>query len=106
MSTERRKGGVVVFERPINVHLMAIDGTWRRSCAMTDVSEKSASLVVEGSLEGLNLTEFFLLLSSTGLAYRRCQLEWVKADRVGVSFIKQTQNQKAPAKYNPEATVP
>jgi hypothetical protein len=42
---------------------------------------------VEGSLKGLDLKEFFLLLSSTGLAYRRCQLVRVDGDQIGVSFL-------------------
>jgi hypothetical protein len=40
-------------------------------------ADSGARLSVEGSGEGLLLKEFFLLLSSTGLAYRRCQLAWV-----------------------------
>ena len=40
-----------------------------------------------GSIEGLQLTEFFLVLSSTGLAYRHCRLAWVNGDQVGVSFL-------------------
>ena len=68
--------------------MMGIDGTWRRGCIMEDVSESGARLVVQGSVEGLNLKEFFLLLSSTGLAYRRCQLAWVNGEKIGVSFIK------------------
>jgi len=31
-------------------------------------------------MQGLALKEFFLLLSSTGLAYRRCRLDWVNGD--------------------------
>jgi hypothetical protein len=37
----------------------------------------------------LTLNEFFLLLSSTGLAYRRCQLERVNGEELQVSFIRQ-----------------
>jgi hypothetical protein len=43
---------------------------------------------VEGALEVLHLNEFFLLLSSTGLAYRRCELVWVNGEQIGVSFLK------------------
>jgi hypothetical protein len=57
---------------------MAIDGTWRRDSIMEDVSETGAKLTLEGSIEGLQIKEFFLLLSSTGLAYRRCELAWIK----------------------------
>jgi hypothetical protein len=55
---------------------------------MEDVSETGARLTVVGNVEGLNLKEFFLLLSSTGLAYRRCELAWVNGDQVGASFLK------------------
>ena len=85
---ERRKGERVTFERGIPAHMMGIDGTWRRECTMEDVSETGAKLTVEGSVEGLHLKEFFLLLSSTGLAYRRCELSWVNGDQIGVNFLK------------------
>ena len=61
--------------------MMAIDGTWRRPCTMEDVSETGARLTVEGSIEGLALKEFFLLLSTMGKAYRRCQLASVNGVR-------------------------
>ena len=94
MVTERRKGERVVFERGIDAHMMGIDGTWRRDCKMEDVSETGAKLTVEGSVVGLNLKEFFLLLSSTGLAYRRCELAWVNGDQTGVNFLKQADKKK------------
>jgi hypothetical protein len=83
-----RKSERVDFERGIPVYIMGIDGTWRRDCKMIDVSQTGARLQVEGSFEGLDLKEFFLLLSSTGLAYRRCELAWVNGDQVGASFLK------------------
>lgn len=86
--TDRRKDDRVVFERGFPAHMMGIDGTWRRNCLVEDVSESGAKLTVEGSVEGLNLKEFFLLLSSTGLAYRRCALAWVNGEQIGVSFLK------------------
>ena len=78
----------------IAAHMMGIDGTWRRDCVMEDVSETGAKLTVEGSVEGLHLKEFFLLLSSTGLAYRRCELAWVNGDQIGVNFLKQGDKKK------------
>lgn len=78
----------VVFERGFAANMMAIDGTWRRPCTMEDVSETGARLTVDGSIEGLPLKEFFLLLSTVGNAYRRCQLAWVNGDQVGVFFLK------------------
>jgi hypothetical protein len=94
MVAERRKGERVTFERGISAHMMGIDGTWRRDCTMEDISETGAKLSVEGSVEGLHLKEFFLLLSSTGLAYRRCELAWVNGDQIGVTFLKQGDGKK------------
>ena len=79
---------------------MAIDGTWRRACVLVDVSETSATIAVEGSVEGLNLQEFFLLLSSTGLAYRRCELDRINGDQMGVNFLrrrKRKEEEEGPA---------
>ena len=42
---------------------------------------------MESSIQGLVLKEFFLLLSSSGLAYRRCELAWVNGDEIGVKFF-------------------
>jgi PilZ domain len=102
---DRRKGERVVFERGINAHMMGIDGTWRRECIVEDISETGAKLTVEGSIEGLNLKEFFLLLSSTGLAYRRCELAWVNGDQVGVNFLKQENKKKARRASASEETI-
>ena len=97
MNAERRKGERVTFERGIRARMMGIDGTWHRDCVMEDISEIGAKLAVDGSVEGLNLKEFFLLLSSTGLAYRRCELAWVNGDQIGVSFLKPNDKKKKPA---------
>ena len=96
-TSERRKGERVIFERGIPAHMMGIDGTWRRECTMEDISETGAKLTVEGSVEGLHLKEFFLLLSSTGLAYRRCELSWVNGDQIGVNFLKTGDKRKKAA---------
>jgi hypothetical protein len=85
---QRRKGERVVFQKGFDAHMMAIDGTWRRACVLKDVSEEGAMLIMESSIEGLPLKEFFLLLSSSGLAYRRCELAWVNGNQIGVNFIK------------------
>jgi hypothetical protein len=42
------------------------------------------------------MKEFFLVLSSTGLAYRRCQLAWVNGDKVGVTFLKRGEKKNKP----------
>ena len=99
MVAERRTGERVIFERGFSAHMMGIDGTWRRECIMEDVSETGAKLTVEGSVEGLHLKEFFLLLSSTGLAYRRCELAWVNGDRSASISLRPatTRSEKAPS---------
>lgn len=85
---ELRKARRVAFERGYDVHIMAIDGTWRRSCKIKDISDTGAKLNLESSLDGLQLKEFFLVLSSTGLAFRRCELAWVNGEEMGVYFIR------------------
>jgi PilZ domain len=80
----------VDFDSGIPVQIMGIDGTWRRNCSMVDVSQTGARLQVEGSIEGLDLKEFFLVLSSTGLAYRRCRMVRLAGDQIGVEFLKST----------------
>jgi hypothetical protein len=96
-----RKSGRVDFERGIPVFIMGIDGTWRRDCMMFDVSQSGARLCIEGSFEGLDLKEFFLLLSSTGLAYRRCRLVRVAGEQVGVEFLAREKAKKKSQKRLP-----
>ena len=69
-----RKSERVDFERGVHVYIMGIDGTWRRDCMMFDVSQTGARCASKDPFDGLDLKEFFLLLSSTGLAFRRCQI--------------------------------
>jgi hypothetical protein len=88
MNWGARKSVRVSFERGIDVDILAIDGTWRRACKMLDVSNTGARLVVNSSIEGLRLKEFFLLLSKTGKVYRRCELVRVNGDEIGVQFLK------------------
>jgi hypothetical protein len=78
----------VTFSRGYDVCIMAIDGTWRRDCQLNAISDTDAMLTVEGSIQGLNLKEFFLLLSSTGLAYRRCELVRVNGTEMDVHFLR------------------
>jgi hypothetical protein len=90
----RMEDAGVSFEHGFDVYLMAIDGTWRRDCVMQEASDSGATLLVHGSIEGLNLKEFFLLLSSTGLAYRRCKLSWVNGAQIGAKFLQRIARKK------------
>jgi hypothetical protein len=93
---EQRKAHRVVFEKGFTANMMAIDGTWGRPCIMMDVSDTSARLSIDGSIEGPAMTEFFLVLSAMGKAYRRCQLAWVNGNQVGVYFLKPRKKKKHP----------
>ncbi len=94
MVGSNRKETRVVFQCGLPACMMSIDGTWRRSCMLEDISETGAQLTVEGSIQDLNLKEFFLLLSSTGLAYRHCQLLHGNGEEVGVVSLEK---EKKPA---------
>jgi hypothetical protein len=52
----------VAVDRAIPANIMAIDGTWRRTCTVKDVSDTGAKLMVDASDQGLALKEFFLVL--------------------------------------------
>jgi hypothetical protein len=86
----------VTFSRGYGVCIMGIDGTWRRDCMLNAISDTDAVLTVEGSIQGLNLKEFFLLLSSTGLAYRRCELVRVNGAEIDVQFLIGKNKKKKP----------
>ena len=58
----------VTFGRGYDVCIMDIDGTWRRDGLLKAVSDSDAVLTVEGSVQGLNLKEFFLLLLGARLS--------------------------------------
>ena len=88
MSDDAKAPERVTFSRGYGVCIMGIDGTWRRDCLLNAISDNDAILTVEGSIQGLNLKEFFLLLSSTGLAYRRCELVRVNGTEMDIRFLR------------------
>ena len=96
MAWGARKAERVRLENRYPVNLMGIDGTWRRNCFLVDVSATGAKLEVEGSLEVLKALEFFLVLSSTGLAFRRCELVRVDGPEVGVRLITEKKTKRRP----------
>lgn len=98
MADETKGAERVTFSRGYDVCIMAIDGTWRRDCQLNAISDYDASLTVEGSVQGLNLKEFFLLLSSTGLAYRRCELVRVNGSEMDIQFLKGKNRKKRSAR--------
>ena len=95
-SPENRKRRRVAFTREIPVRIQAIDGTWSRQCAMLDIAEDGAKLLIKESVESLRLKEFFLVLSTTGSAFRRCELKWLNGDEMGVQFLEKALPQLPP----------
>ena len=95
MKGEDRRAARVRLEHRYPVNLMGVDGTWRRACFLLDVSDTGAKIEVEGSIDVLKAREFFLVLSSTGLAYRRCELIWIDGSTVGVQFVSIKPSKKA-----------
>jgi len=83
-----RKSSRVTFTRGIEVAMVAIDGTWQRPATLLDVSATGARIVVDGSLERLQVREFFLVLSRQGIVYRRCELVRVNQNELGIRFLK------------------
>lgn len=87
MKFGKRRSERVEFAKGIPVRMVGIDGTWSRDCLMADASDTGARLTVEGSLAGLEVKEFFLLLSATGLAFRRCRMVRLAGDQIGIEFV-------------------
>lgn len=85
---ERRQSDRVQFGRGYTARIMAIDGTWQRDCRIGDVSDTGAKLKIRGSITDIKTNEFFLLLSATGTAFRRCERVWVNGSEFGVRFLK------------------
>ncbi|WP_375304149.1 PilZ domain-containing protein [Bradyrhizobium sp. A11] len=96
MKFDGRKAFRVKMDHRQPINLMGSDGTWRRRCVLLDVSQSGAKVEVEGTLDVLQAKEFFMVLSSTGLAYRRCELVWIDGTMAGIQFIT-TDGKKKPA---------
>ena len=85
--TNKRKARRVEFTGGIPVRIVGVDKIWSRDCLMMDVAADGAKLTLKQPVEGLDLKEFFLILSTTGLAYRRCELVWLNGKELGVRFL-------------------
>jgi hypothetical protein len=86
--TERRNFNRVMLGKGYSAKIMAIDGTWQRDCRISDVSETGAKLAILGAVSGIDTKEFFLVLSATGNAHRRCERVWLQGDEIGVRFLR------------------
>jgi hypothetical protein len=104
-ATERRNGAKRVgFENPLDVRVMAIDGTWCIDGQLIDVSETGARIRLTGS--AAKDTEFFLLLTKFGdPVFRRCKRRWVNGALMGVSFYRDFIGEKPLAQLRREAEL-
>ena len=100
---ELRKAKRVVFERGFAANMMAIDGTWRRSCVMEDASDGGAKLTVEGPLEGLQLSVSAAFLNWACLSPLRISMG--HGDQFGVTFLRRT-DVKRNAETKPKSETP
>src|SRR5690349_24242253 len=85
---ERRRSSRVQFGRGYMARIMAIDGTWQRDCKIGDVSDTGAKLKIHGRVDNIDMREFFLVLTDSGSAHRRCERIWLNGDEIGVRFLK------------------
>jgi len=86
-AAEQNEKQFVRFERPLPVRIMAIDGTWCVDSRLIEIADSGAQVELTG--QAIELTEFFLMLTTFGNpVFRRCKREWVRGARVGVSFKK------------------
>ena len=79
--------GRVNFDQGVRVHIAAIDGSWRRACMMSEVSQTGARLTLSEGIDSLDLSEFMLLLTPTGIVSRRCQLVRAEGEVVDIRFV-------------------
>src|ERR1700688_1410548 len=84
---ERRKEPRIIFEQPLDVRVMTIDGTWSGEGLLISVTDAGARLKMTG--HGSELTEFFLILNRFGPpVLRLCKRISVVREETGVSFNK------------------
>jgi hypothetical protein len=89
MASDRRNLGRVPLTCDYTARILAIDGTWQRGCHIADISKTGAKLTVLGSIPRMAFSEFFLVLSRTGNAHRRCERIWIRGDQIGVRFLSE-----------------
>lgn len=65
---------------------------------MKEVSSTGARLEIEGTTDVLGAKESFLVLSSTGLVFRRCELVWFDGTTAGVQFLSNNMANKTRAR--------
>ena len=107
MGAHKGRAARVRFDMGYPARIMAIDGTWCRDCNLEDISQTGAKVSITGSLAGLNLNEFFLVLSTSGTAHRRCQMIWVTGETIGLRFggSRPMSDRKTRSRHRPDDDV-
>jgi hypothetical protein len=100
-----RKDQRIRFEGGIDVMLIGIDGTWRRPATLMDISASGARVILHQSMTGLNMKEFFLLLTPSGSTFRRCEMVRVNGEELGVRFLAPPQSRGRKARRPPSTSV-
>ena len=84
---EHRKEPGVIFEQPLDVRVMTIDGTWSGEGLLMEMTDAGARLKMTDHAS--ELTEFFLILNRFGPpVFRLSKRMWVVREQTGVSFNK------------------
>lgn len=78
----------VVFENPLEVRVMGIDGTWFIDGQLIDVSEDEARIRL-ASPAAKDIRFFLLLTKFGGPVFRMCTRKWIKGTLMEVSFQKE-----------------
>ena len=86
MAAEKRQVKRVVFARGLPLRIIALDGTSYQDVTLLDVSDQGARFSVDGALAPSMTKEFFLVLTSSANAYRRCEVIWINGTHVGCGF--------------------
>ena len=94
---EQRKSKRIEFEHDRNVRMLSADGTWQRACKLLDISASGVQLELADSLAGLDVKEFFLMLSSDGRVYRCCELVRIDGQQIGARFVEKPPPKKKTA---------
>jgi hypothetical protein len=85
MRTDEKDMPNVKFDRPLDIKVMAIDGTRCGEGHLIEISDNDA--VIELTTHAVDHAEFFLLLTEFGNpVFRRCTRKWVHGAQIGVDF--------------------
>jgi hypothetical protein len=82
-----RGNGRVVFNNPLEIIVLAIDGTWCIDGQLIDVSETEARIRLASPVTK-DIRFFLLLTKFGGPVFRMCRRKWVNGTLMGVSFQK------------------